>query len=174
MINKKEKEMVVEDIARELEQADLIVITNYRGLNVSAINSLRRKLGAEQCSFRVTKNTLTKLACRKIGLEALEPMLEGPTAVAYTSADTVSPAKVFDEFVKENEALVIKGALLDGNILGPEKIKALAAIPSREVLLAQVCSAMQSPMTGFVNVLQGNIRNLVYALDAVRKQKESA
>lgn len=174
MITKKAKEKIIEDIARDLEKADLVIVTDYRGLNVTGINNLRHRLSEAQCRYRVTKNTLTRLACRKIGLEILEALLEGPTAIAYTDADPVAAARVFLKFAKENEALSIKGGLLSGQLLDPGQVVALGEIPSREVLLARVCGGFQAPIYGLVNVLQGNIRQLVYALDAVRRLKESA
>ena len=174
MITRKEKEAFVNSIAEDLKEAELLIVTDYRGLNVAAISSLRGKLREENCSYKVTKNTLTRLACRKVGLEELEQFLDGPTAIAYSSDDPVSAAKVFLEFSKDNEALNIKGGLLSGQILEPQDIKALGEIPPREVLLAKVCGGFQAPISGLVNALQGNIRQLVYALDAVRQQKETA
>lgn len=174
MITRKHKEKIVDDIARELEVAELIIATDYRGLTVSAITALRRRLREEQCRYRVSKNTLTKLACRRAGLEKLEQFLAGPTAIAYTSADPVGAAKVLLKFGKENEALEFKGGLLSGQLITPDQFKELGDIPPREVLLARVCSGFQAPIFCLVNVLQGNIRGLVYALEAVRAQKESA
>ncbi len=174
MITRKEKEKIVDEIARDLEQAELILVTDYRGLNVFAISTLRRRLREEQCLYKVSKNTLTRLACRKIGLEALENLLDGPTAIAYTSADPVAAAQVFLKFGKDNEALSIKGGLLAGQLLTPDQVKALGEIPPKEVLLAMVCGGFQAPISGLANVLQGNIRKLAYALEAVRSLKESA
>ena len=93
-----------------------------------------------------------------------------------SASDPVAPAKVISEFIKENklESLEIKAGLVEGKVIDTEAVKALAALPAREVLIAQVLAGMQSPIAGFVNVLQGSIRNVVYALDAVRQQKESA
>ena len=141
---------------------------------MSAVTDLRRRLKAEQCNYRVVKNTLTRLACRKIGLENLEAYLEGPTAVAYTAADPVGAARVFLEFSREHEALSIKGGLLSGQSLEPLQIKALGEIPPREVLLARICGGFQAPLAGLVGVLHGNIRQIVYAFDAVRRLKETA
>lgn len=173
-MNRKAKEEFVEEIARDLEEAELIIAADYRGIDVAGDTELRRRLKREECRYRVVKNTLTRLACRKIGLDGLEDLLEGPTALAYTAADPVGPARVFLEFGRENEALTVKGGLLAGQALAPEEVKALGEIPPREVLLAQVCGAFQAPLSGLVNVLQGNIRALAYALDAVRRLKESA
>lgn len=174
MITRKEKEKLVEQIAHELDQAELIIATDYRGLTVAGISNLRQRLRAEQCHYKVTKNTLTRLACRKIGLEVMDPLLEGPTALAYTSGDPVAAAQVFIKFAKEYEALSVKGGLLAGQLLQPEQVKALGEIPPREVLLARVCSGFQAPIYGLASVLHGNLRQLVYAFDAVRKLKESA
>ncbi len=174
MITRKQKEEIVENVARELKEAELVIVTDYRGLTVGDITALRRQLREEQCRFKVTKNTLAKLACRKIGLEQLEQFLDGPSAIAYTSSDPVGPAKVLLKFSKENEALSLKGGFLSGELLTPEQLKALGEIPPKEELLAKVCSGFQAPIYGLVNVLQGNIRSLVYVLEAVRAQKESA
>lgn len=164
----------MEEIAGELKEADLIIVADYRGLDVAGATDLRRRLRAEQCSYRVVKNTLTRLACRKVGLEELETYLEGPTAIAYTSADPVGAARVFLEFGREHEALSVKGGLLSGQPLDQGQVKALGEIPPREILLAQVCAGFQAPLAGLVHALQGNISKLVYALDAVRRQKEAA
>jgi len=171
---RKQKEKTVEDIALELKEAELIVITDYRGLTVSQITSLRRLLRSERCRYKVAKNTLTKLACRRVGLEQLEQFLEGPTAVASTNADPVNAVKALLKFSKENEPLSFKGGLLNGQVITTEQLKALGDLPPKEVLLAKVCSGFQAPIFGLVNVLQGNIRALVYALEAVRAQKETA
>jgi large subunit ribosomal protein L10 len=174
LITRKDKEIFVEEMARELEAAGLVIVADYRGLNVSDVTVLRRQLRAEDCRYRVVKNTLTRLACRKIGLTELDPFLEGPTAIAYTSADPVGAARVFLNFGRDHDALSIKGGLLSGRTLTPEEVKALGEIPPRDILMARVCGAFQAPISGLANVLQGNIRKLVYALDAVCRLKESA
>ena len=170
-VTRKEKEVMVDNIAKDLQEASLIVVTGFRGLNVSAINNLRRRLREEQCHYKVSKNTLTRLACRRVGMELLEEFLQGPTAIAYAGDDPVKAAKVLNEFMKENEALTVKGGVLSGRLLKPEDVKALGEIPPKEVLLAMLCRRLQAPISGLVNVLQGNLRSLVYVLDAVRRQK---
>lgn len=174
MITKEAKEKMLQEITEELKKAELVVVTDYRGLNVKAINDLRGKLRQENCLYRVTKNTMNRLACREAGYEPLEELFEGPTAIAYSSDDPVAAAKVFMDFSKENDALVIKGGMLSGQVLDPEGVKALGDIPPREILLAKIVGGFQSPISGLVGALHGNLRNLVYALDAVRQQKESA
>lgn len=174
MLTKKAKEKMLEEVTAELKKAELVIVSDYRGLNVKAINDLRGKLRSEQCRYKITKNTMNRLACRQAGVESLEPLFEGPTAIAYSSADPVAAAKVFNEFAKENEALVVKGGLLSGQVLDAAGIKALGDIPPREVLLAQVVGGFQAPIAGFASVLSGTLRSLVYTVDAVRRQKESA
>ena len=174
MLTKKAKEKMLEEVTAELKKAELVIISDYRGLNVKAINDLRGKLRNEQCRYKITKNTMNRLACRQAGVESLEPLFEGPTAIAYSSADPVAAAKVFNEFAKENEALVVKGGLLSGQVLDAAGVKALGDIPPREVLLAQVVGGFQAPIAGLVGALSGTLRSLVYTVDAVRQQKESA
>ncbi len=174
MITKDMKNRMLEEITEELKKAELIIVTDYRGLNVKAINDLRGRLRNEDCLYRITKNTLNRLACKAAGVEQLEPLFEGPTAIAYSNADPVAAAKVFNDFAKENDALVIKGGILTGQVLNELAIKALGEIPPREVLLAKVVGGFQAPISGLVGVLQGTLRQLVYTVDAVRLQKESA
>jgi len=174
LLTKKAKEKMLEEVTAELKSSELVIVTDYRGLNVKAISVLRSKLRDQQCSYRVTKNTMNRLACRQAGVEEIESLFEGPTAIAYSNADPVAAAKVFNEFARENEALVVKGGLLSGQLLDPAGIKALGDIPPREVLLARVVGGFQAPISGLVGVLQGTLRQLVYTMDAVRQQKESA
>ncbi len=174
MITREAKEQMKQEVAQALKEAELIVVTDYRGLNVDTINSLRGKLREENCSFRVTKNTMNRLACREVGYEELEQFFEGPTALAYANDDPVAAAKIFNDFTKENENLVIKGGILSGQLVDPDRIKELGEIPSREVLLSKVVGGFQAPISGFAGVLQGTLRQLVYTVDAVRQQKESA
>lgn len=171
-----EKKALVAELAEKLQNTKGAVLTNYRGLNVAQDTNLRRKLREAGVEYRVVKNTMTRIAANEIGIQGMDAYLEGPTAIAISLTDPVAPAKVISDFIKENklQALEIKAGLVEGKVIDAAGVKALASLPSREVLIAQVLAGMQSPIVGFVNVLQGNIRNLVYTLEAVRKQKESA
>ena len=120
-MKRKDKEEFVEEMARELEKAGLIIAADYRGITVAGVTELRRRLKAEDCRYRVVKNTLTRLACRKIGLSQMEAFLEGPTALAYTDADPVGPARVLLEFGRENEALSVKGGFYRGSFWRPKR-----------------------------------------------------
>ncbi len=174
MITKAMKEKMLAEITEELKQSELVIVTDYRGLNVKAINDLRGRLRGEQCRYRITKNTMNRLACRNAGVEGLEELFEGPTAIAYSSADPVAAAKIFMDFAKENDKLVVKGGIFSGQMLDVNAIKALGEIPPREVLLSRVVGGFQAPISGLVGALQGTLRKFVYTVDAIRVQKESA
>lgn len=169
-----EKVAEVELLAEKLGAVKSLVLADYRGLNVKSITQLRRELRAAGVEFRVAKNTLTRLAAQKAGVSGLDGLLEGPTALAFGTEDPVAPAKALSDFAKQNKALQIKGGWLTGAVIDAAGVQALADLPSREVLLAQVARGFQAPLAGLANVLQGTIRNVVYALDAVRVQKEAA
>ena len=170
------KQATVAELKEKLTSAKGAVLVNYRGLTVAQDTKLRRQLREAGVEYRVVKNTMTRIAAQEAGLEGLDVYLEGPTAMAISATDPVAPAKIIIDFVKEHklQALEVKAGLVEGNVIDEKGVKALASLPSREVLIAKMLGSMQSPITGLVNVLQGNIRNLVYALDAVRQQKESA
>ena len=170
--HKEEKQVAVDVIRENLQNAQVSVLTDYRGLTVAELTELRKKFREADVEFRVVKNTLTWRAAQEIGLQELEGYLEGPTAIAFGMSDPVAPAKLISDFAKVHKNLEIKAGVLEGNVISFEKVKALAELPSKEQLLAQVASVMQAPISGLVNVLQAPIRNLVYAVDALRAQKE--
>jgi large subunit ribosomal protein L10 len=169
-----DKEAIVAELTQKLAAVKGAVLTDYRGLTVAQDTKLRRKLRDAGVEYRVVKNTMTRIAAHGLGLEALDPYLEGPTAIAMSFTDPVAPAKIISQFSKENKILDIKVGVVEGKVIDVEGVKALASLPSREVLLAMLANGMQAPIVGIVNVLQGNIRKLAYALDAVREAKESA
>ena len=171
-----EKQSVVSELKGKLSASKGAVLTNYRGLTVAQDTQLRRKLREGGVEYRVVKNTMTRIAAQEIGIEGLDVYLEGPTAIAMCETDPVAPARIISEFIKENKlkSLEVKAGLLEGKVIDADGVKALADLPSREVLLSKALAGMQSPIVGFVNVLQGSLRKFVYALEAVRKQKESA
>lgn len=168
-----EKEATVAELKSKLVAAQAVVLTDYRGLTVKKITELRRRLRQAGVEYRVAKNTLTSLAAREANLADLDQYLSGPTALAFGETDPVAPAKVLVDFAKENKELTIKGGVLDGRVIGADQIKALADLPSREVLLARVLGGMQAPLVGMASVLSGTLRGFVYALDAYRRQREA-
>lgn len=166
-----EKQVIVQEIAEKMNLSKSMVICDYRGLNVQQVTELRRKLREVGVEYKVLKNTMVRFAAQQVGIEGLEDILNGPTAVAFGIEDPVAPAKILSDFAKTNEKLQIKAGVLDKKVISVDKVKALADIPSREVLLSMVLRGMQGPISGLVNVLQGNIRNLVYVLAAIQEKK---
>ena len=172
--SRKLKEEKVKEIKQDLEKAKAIVLTDYRGLAVAEINKLRRMLKEEGVQYKVVKNTLTRLAIRELDLGDLEQYLQGPTAVAYGYDDPVVPIKLLVKFAKGNEYLKIKGGVLEENILNEKELRQVAGLPSKEVLLSKSLACFQAPLVGMLNVLQGNLRNLVYVLNAIKTNKEES
>lgn len=164
----------VKELEDKLSRAEGAILTDYRGLDVKSIMELRRKLREAGIEYKVVKNTLALLAAKSVGIEGLEKILVGPVAIAFGYRDPAEAAKLVFDFAKAHAELGVKGGILNKKAIDDKGVKALASLPSREVLLGQVLSAMQGPLSGLVNVLSGTIRNLAYALDAVRRQKEGA
>ena len=163
------KAAVVAEMKEKLESAQGAVLVGFTGLTVADVTKLREG-GVE---YKVIKNTLTRIAADELGYDGLDSHLEGPTALAYSAEDAVAPAKILKAFIKETktEALTVKAGLVDGQVIDAAAVNALADLPSREELIAKLLGSMQAPVSGLVNVLQGNIRNVVYALEAVRAKK---
>jgi large subunit ribosomal protein L10 len=172
LANKELKRQIVAEIKTKLENSSAAVLTDYRGLNVAQVTELRKRMREAGVEYKVLKNTMIRFAAHELGLEGLDPYLEGPTAVAF-SADPVAPAKIIYDFAKANKALEVKVGVLEGKVIEAAQVKALADLPSREELLAKVVGGMQAPLYGMVSVLSGTLRSFVYALEAVRKQKEA-
>jgi large subunit ribosomal protein L10 len=168
-----EKGRAIERIRDSLSRSRSAVLTDYRGLNVAQDTRLRKTLREAGVEYKVAKNTLIRIAARDAGLEGLDQYLEGPTAIAFSYDDPVTPARLLMGFARENRQLEIKAGLLDGRVIASDQVRWLADLPSREVLLARVACGMTAPLTGFASVLQGTIRGFVYGLDALRRQRES-
>ena len=172
MPNIEEKSLIVSEIKEKFQQSSGVVLADYRGLTVAQVTQLRAQLRKAGVEYRVLKNTLVRRAADELGVEGLDSYLKGPTALAFSS-DPVAPAKILIDFAKANKLkkFQIKAGVLEGKVIGAEGVKALADLPSREVLLAMVLRGMQAPLTGMANVLQGPIRKMGYALEEVRKLK---
>ena len=172
------KQAVVAELKENLANAKGVVLTSYSGLTVAQDTELRRELRNAGVTYHVVKNTMLRIAANEAGLEGITEHLEGTTAMAY-SEDAVAPAKVICDFIKKNKldeagVLTVKVGVVEGKVIDAKEVKALAALPSREELIAKVLGSMNAPISNTVNVLQGVIRNAVYVLDAIRAQKESA
>jgi len=173
-LNRDEKASVVEELREKFARATIALATDYRGLTVPVFQKVRRELKNSNAEIRVAKNTLLRRAVEGSSFENLKEHFQGTTAITVSYDDPVSPAKILTDFAKENPQLVIKGAVLNGNLLSAEEISALAKLPSREVLFAQLLMLMQAVPTNFLQVLAGVPRKLLYLLQAVKEQKEQA
>lgn len=171
-MNRNEKQQQVDYVVEKFEKAKAIIFANYRGLNVSEITDLRRKLSEAESTMKVVKNRLAKRAAKQINLEGFDEFLTGPTAMASSEVDPVMPAKVLVNFAKDHEVLEIKAGYIDGKILDVATIKNLAALPSREELLSRALSSMNAPATNFTMVLAAIPRQLVNVISAIKDTKE--
>ena len=169
-----EKEAAVLELKDKFNRAQAVILTDYRGLTVAEITELRRKLREANLEYRVAKNTLTRLAASEILGEQLDPYLVGPTAMAFAYEDPVAPAKLLTEFTKTYKTLKLKGGVLDGKVIDADGVKELAELPPYEVLIAQLLGVLVGPIRGLATVLGGPHRNLVYALNSIREEKEKA
>lgn len=174
MGNRAVKERVVEEIRDKFERASSALLTDYRGLNVAEVTELRKQLREAGIEYKVVKNTLTHLAIKDFDYsDELKEFLQGPTAIAFSYEDPVAAAKILSKFAKDHKNLEIKVGLVEGKVVDINGIKNLADLPSREVLIAKVLAGMQAPISGLVNVLNGPMRGLVYALQAIKDKKQS-
>jgi large subunit ribosomal protein L10 len=166
-----EKVDVVKELTEKIKAAKAIVLADYRGLTVEQDTELRNALRKAGVEYKVVKNTLTRFAAKENGLDGLDSFLNGPTAMAVSTSDLIAPAKVLAEYAKKYEKLELKVGVVEGKIINVNEIKALAELPPREVLISRVLAGFNAPITGFVNVLNGNLRGLVCALNAIAEQK---
>lgn len=171
---KQSKIDTVAEIAADLKGADAYYFVDYRGLTFAEATELRRRLRKVDADLKVVKNTLGKIAAADAGVDGLTELLQGPTAIVYVHGDPVRAAKTIQDFIKEKKKAIIRGGKLQRSLLTATDIEALAALPSREQLIAQAVRAIASPLTGLVNVLAGPIRGLVVVLAQVQDQKASA
>lgn len=168
------KERTVAEVATHLREAPSTVIVDYRGLNVGEDADLRRKLRAARVEYRVIKNTLVTRAAAEVGLSELDGILRGPTAMAFSLEDPTAAARELMAFAKDHQALQVKGGVLEGRVLGPDQVKALADLPTREVLLAQVAAAFAAPLVKTATLFAAPLRALVNVTDQLAKSREGA
>ena len=174
MLNLAQKKELVTDLNRKFGDKKILILVDYKGLNVPKMADLRARLREVNVELIVVKNTLLSRAAEGTDVELVRDYLEGPNAIVMSYDDPVVPMKVLREFAKENDKLEIKAGVLQGGLLGYQDLKALSDLPSREVLLAQVLSTMNAVPTGFVRALNNVPERLVYALQAIKDQKEAA
>ena len=160
ILNQKKEE--VKKLAEEMKEAKLILLTDYRGINVADDTVLRKDLRNTNATYTIIKNNITRRALAECGIEGLEDKLEGPTAVVMSKEDYLEPSKIIYKYSKDNDFYKIKGGVIDGKVMTTEEIIILAKLPSRETLLSMLAGA-----------LLGNISKVAVALNEVKKQKEA-
>lgn len=168
-----QKQATVSEIKEKIEKAQSMVLVDYRGLNVADVTELRAKFREAGVDYKVYKNTLMTRAFNEMGLSEFTKYFEGPNAIAFAYEDMTGAARVSTQFAKDHELLEIKAGIVDGKVIELDEIKALADLPSKEVLIAQVLGGFNAPIQGFANVLSGTMRSLVIALDQIRAKQEN-
>lgn len=166
-----EKVAVVEEVRQHFGDADAAILTEYRGLTVKDLATLRRSLRPNGGEFKIYKNTLVRLAAKEAGYGDLEELLVGPVAIAFIKGDAAGVAKALRDYSRTNPLLTIKGGVLGEKVIGPRETSALAELPSREVLLSQLAGTLAAPMQQFASLLQALPRNLAYGLAALRDKQ---
>ena len=167
-----DKVATVEELAKRFADSTAVVLTEYRGLSVSALKDLRRSLG-DDASYAVTKNTLTQRAAKDAGIEGLDEQLVGPTAIAFINGDVATVAKGLRDFAKANPLLVLKGGVMDGRVLDAAQVTQLANLESREVLLAKLAGGMKGALSNAVSLFAAPLSQAARALGALQTAAEA-
>ncbi|EEH65797.1 MAG: 50S ribosomal protein L10 [Actinomyces urogenitalis] len=168
-----DKEAAVAELAGKFRDSGAVLLTEYRGLTVAELKELRRSL-AGNAEYAVVKNTLAAIAARQVGLEAFADDLKGPTALTFVSGEPVEAAKALRDFAKDNAKLVVKGGVMDGNVLDASEVDKLASLESREVLLAKAAGAMKASLSKAAYLFVAPASKAVRTVDALREKQETA
>lgn len=168
---KEQKKVIIDALADKLKDAKSVVFSDYKGLKVKDMMSLRKDLKKEGADLKVAKKTLINLAFKKAGVDFDVKEMEGQLAVATSEKDEVAAAKIIAAVAKDNENIKIIGGLLGNKEMSAEEVKALAKLPSKQELLAKLVGTINAPVSGFVNVLAGNVRGFVQVLKAISEKQ---
>ncbi|MEJ2657353.1 MAG: 50S ribosomal protein L10 [Desulfobacterales bacterium] len=168
------KKEIVKDLHDKFARSKVVIITDYKGLDVATINDLRRRLREHQIEYKVVKNSLLVRASEETHVALIKDRFMGPTAVALSYDDPIAPAKVLTKFIEEHSELEIKTGVMDGKMIDFDAIKKMSTLPSREELLGQFLSAANGVATSFVRVLNAVPVQLLHVLQAIKEQKEAA
>ncbi len=169
-----QKKDIVDELHRKFQDTKIVILTDYKGLDVESINDLRRKLREVDVEYRVVKNTLLRRAAEETDVAKIRDDFKGPSAIAMSFEDPVAPARVLTKFAEDNKKFEVRLGVMGEKVLSIEDIKALSSLPSKEVLLAKVLSAMIAVPTGLVSALSDVPRRMVNVLQAIKEQKEAA
>lgn len=168
------KKVIVEELQEKFSKAAIVILTDYKGLSVLQISDLRRKLKEADVDYQVVKNTLLRRASENTNAARAVPFFKGPSAVAISYKDPVAPAKILIDFMKDSKKLEVRVGVLGTKLVDVDGLKALASLPSREVLLSQLLSVLNGVPTGLVRALSDIQRRWVTVLTAIRDQKDTA
>jgi large subunit ribosomal protein L10 len=171
-ISREKKETIVAEYTEMLNRSSALLVTEYRGLTVKQLEALRRELRAADSELMVSKNTLMEIAMKQAGMTAPESLLTGPTAVTFVYGELAPPAKTLTKWAKDTKILTVRGAIVGADLFDEAGVQVLSELPSKEQLRAQVVGALQSPITGLVNVLAGSMRGLMTVLNGRIAQLE--
>lgn len=171
MKTKEKKKEEIAELKLAFQESKGIIVAGYKGLKVSEINEFRKTLREDDLRFRVVKNTLARKASENTPVEKVIDMFIGPVGIAIAKNDPVILSKKILEFSKSNDKLVVTGGIIEGKKYNVTDIKAVSELPSREVLLAMLVGAIQSPLSTFASLLHGSIRQFLYALEGLKSKK---
>jgi large subunit ribosomal protein L10 len=169
---RKEKEAQLKQLVADLTDAKGVVFAQYRGLTVKEIDKIRKNLRKENVKYSVVKITLLKKALAELGINSDQFQYTGPIAVAFSQDDETTPARIIKAMNKEHQNLLLDGGILDKKVIGKQMVISLADLPSKQQLLGQLVSVIAGPARGLVTVLSGNMRQLVYALNAIAEAQK--
>lgn len=165
-----QKKQLVAQITESLKSAQAGVLVDYRGLTVEEDTALRNKFREANVQYFVAKNTLIRFAAKEVGLDGLDEILNGPTAVAVSAEDPVAPAKIVADFAKGNEKLELKSGFMDGKVMTLDEVKVLAKTPSKETLIAKMMGSLNSPVSGLVRLLNTVVEGGVEIPELIAKK----
>jgi large subunit ribosomal protein L10 len=167
------KEEVVQELTEKFKNATALYLADFKGMDMATTTKLRKKFNGEEIEYKVVKNTLSKLALKNAGIEGLDDHFKGVTAIAMTTTDPTKPARVISDFNKaaEGDGLKLKACLFEGVIYGPDRVDALANLPTREELIATFALTLKAPMTKFVSTIASPLQKTLAALNAIKDKK---
>ena len=168
-----QKKRLVSELSEKLKASCAGVLVSYKGITVAEDTKLRKELREAGVEYFVVKNTMLSRAAAEAGINGLDPVLEGTTALAVSGDDYVSAAKILSKFAETSKTFEVKAGFIDGGVVGVDEVKNLAKLPSKEVLVAKALGGLNAPISGFVGVLSATMRGLVVALNAIA-EKQSA
>jgi large subunit ribosomal protein L10 len=169
-----QKERIVERLTERIREAPAMIVTDYRGLTVTQVAEVRRSLREVGATFHVTKNTLARIAAKQADRPDLIALLEGPTAIAFVGEDPAAAAKKLSDLARQTRILAVRGAVMEGQTLSADDVRALGDLPPKDVLQAQVVGAIASPMQGTYNVFAAPLREFLVVVDQYIEKRQAA